>query len=116
MAIHGQIWAPEAALVLGNVTNTTVAQVLGGAVVAKLDVDASQSIAGLVISVEGAPTYDLWELTSLATTDDGASSTRARHRRGSTLVDRCRIPRVGNRSEQLAGLRPHELLALGAPT
>ncbi len=67
MAIHGMIWTPNAGLELGNVTNTVVAQILGGAVVARIDVDSSASADGLLIRVQGAPSSDKWALTSTAT-------------------------------------------------
>lgn len=76
MAIHGQIWAPNAGLELGNVTNTVVAQILGGAVVAKIDVDSSASADGLLIRVQGAPTSDKWALTSTATENGGVTRVR----------------------------------------
>jgi hypothetical protein len=71
MAIRGLVWAPRARIVFGNVTNTVVAQISGGAVVAAAEVQSSGSASGLLISVTGSPASDRWALTSTATTPDG---------------------------------------------
>ncbi len=76
MAIHGLIWAPNTPVELGNVTNTVVAQIIGGAVVSAMHVQASGSADGLLISVQGAPSSDKWALTSTATKDGGTTRVR----------------------------------------
>lgn len=74
MAIHGLIWAPHTLIELGEVTNSVIAQINGGAVIGALDVAASASAIGLLIGVEGTPASDQWGLTSVATTGDGIST------------------------------------------
>jgi hypothetical protein len=55
LVLHGLVWAPRARLTLGEVTNTTAAQLTGGAVVAAIDFGTSASSLGFVIQVEGSP-------------------------------------------------------------
>ncbi|MFZ8996860.1 MAG: hypothetical protein ACO3D0_00665 [Ilumatobacteraceae bacterium] len=55
VVLHGLVWAPRARLTLGEVTNTTAAQLTGGAVVAAIDFGTSASSLGFVIQVEGSP-------------------------------------------------------------
>ncbi|MEY2958347.1 MAG: hypothetical protein RLZZ01_915 [Actinomycetota bacterium] len=55
VVLHGLVWAPLARLTLGEVTNTTAAQLTGGAVVAAIDFGTSASSLGFVIQVEGSP-------------------------------------------------------------
>jgi hypothetical protein len=76
MSIHGMIWAPYSTVELGNVTNSVVAQIIGGAVVAAMHVQSSASADGLLISVQGAPTSDKWALTSTATNSGGTTRVR----------------------------------------
>jgi hypothetical protein len=67
LAIHGVVWAPRSAIEFGLVTNSSVAQLVGGAVVAKLDVSTSASITGFVIEVQGSPQSDKIIFTATAT-------------------------------------------------
>ena len=67
MAIHAYIWAPFGTLGLGEVTQASAAQLLGGAVAAALRADASASAEGFVIQVQGNPQDDRYRLTATAT-------------------------------------------------
>lgn len=55
LVMHGLLWAPRARLTLGLVTNTTAAQLTGGAVFAAIDLGSSASSLGFVVQVEGSP-------------------------------------------------------------
>lgn len=55
IAIHGLLWAPRAMMTFGNVTNDAEGQLLGGAALARIDMQASASASGFVIRVETAP-------------------------------------------------------------
>ncbi len=69
MAIHGQIWAPRARVIFGNVTNDAKGQILGGAVVAGVDAQSSASASGFVIQVAGSPQEALFKLQATAEKD-----------------------------------------------
>ncbi|MAT07192.1 MAG: hypothetical protein CL424_19340 [Acidimicrobiaceae bacterium] len=66
MAIHGQIWAPEAGIAFGEVTNDAKGQLLGGAVVASIDARSSASASGFVIQVAGGPQEARFRLRAVA--------------------------------------------------
>jgi hypothetical protein len=55
LAIHGLLWAPKARLTFGNVTNAANGQLLGGAAVARIDLQASASASAFIIRVESSP-------------------------------------------------------------
>lgn len=67
LAIQGLVWAPNAGLQFGEVTNDTTAAIRGGAVVAKLDAGASASATGFLVEVSEAPASRMLQLTSTAT-------------------------------------------------
>ena len=66
LVMHGLLWAPGARLTLGEVTNSTAAQLTGGAVFAAIDLGTSASSLGFVIQVEGSPVATELRLTSTA--------------------------------------------------
>lgn len=67
LAMHGLIWAPKAQLEFGNVTNSANGQLLGGAVVSRIVLQASASASAFIIRVETSPiAYEL-RLDSTAT-------------------------------------------------
>jgi hypothetical protein len=60
LALHGLVWAPRASMTFGNVTNAANGQILGGAVFARMHLQASASASAFVIRVETAPiAYEL---------------------------------------------------------
>lgn len=69
LALHGQVYAPKANFVFGNVTNTAAAQLLGGAVIGAIEAQASASASGFLIQVQGSPQSDKYRLTARATKD-----------------------------------------------
>jgi hypothetical protein len=75
-AAQGMVWAPRARIELGNVTNRSVVQLHGGAVVAKFHIGANASINSYVIEVPSSPLTQTLMLTSTAT-KDGSTSIRA---------------------------------------
>ena len=75
MALHGMVWAPLARITLDNVANVAEAQLLGGAVVSNILIQASAGATGLVIAVEPGDMTGLLQLDSTATTADGRSTT-----------------------------------------
>lgn len=75
LVMHGLLWAPEARLTLGLVTNSTAAQLTGGAVFAAIDLGSSASSLGFVVQVEGSPAASELMLQSTA------------HLRGKTVVE-----------------------------
>jgi hypothetical protein len=75
MAIHGMVWAPLARITFGEVANIAKAQLLGGAVISNVVVDAAANTEGLVIAVEPGDITGLLQLDSIATTPDGRSTT-----------------------------------------
>jgi Tfp pilus assembly protein PilV len=76
LAIQGLVWAPNAGLQFGEVTNDTSAVLRGGAVLAHLDAGASASATGFLIEIPAATSSRMLELTSTAT-NDGTTSIRA---------------------------------------
>ncbi|MGH9133256.1 MAG: hypothetical protein ACRDZZ_04910, partial [Ilumatobacteraceae bacterium] len=74
LAIHGLAWAPRAAMTFGNVTNAANGQILGGAVFARIHLQASASASAFIIRVETTPIA--YELRVDATaTKNGRSTT-----------------------------------------
>jgi len=55
LALHGLLWAPKAQLEFGNVTNAANGQLLGGAAVGRIVLQASASANAFIIRVEGSP-------------------------------------------------------------
>lgn len=77
VAIHGLLWAPESKAQLGNVTNSAVGQLIGGLVVAHVDVQASASANSFAIGVEGNPVEGYFLMESTATKNGRSTSIRA---------------------------------------
>ena len=75
-ASQGLVWAPKGRIELGNITNSSVVQLHGGAVVAKFHIGANASINGYVIEVPSSPVSQMLMLTSTAT-KSGTTSIRA---------------------------------------
>jgi hypothetical protein len=74
LAIHGLLWAPRAQLTFGNVTNRANGQLLGGAAVSRIVLQASASASSFIIRVESSPIA--YELRIDATaTKNGQSTT-----------------------------------------
>ncbi len=74
LAIHGLIWAPYAQMEFGNVTNSANGQLLGGAALSRIILQASASASSFIIRVESSPiAYEL-RLDSTAT-KNGQSTT-----------------------------------------
>ena len=67
VAIHGLLWAPQAGVSLGNITNAANGQLLGGLVVARLDTQASASASAFLIGIEANPVWAKLLLTSTST-------------------------------------------------
>lgn len=74
LAIHGLLWAPRAQLTFGNVTNRANGQLLGGAALARIALQASASASAFIIRVESSPAAFELRLDSTATLD-GVSTT-----------------------------------------
>jgi hypothetical protein len=74
LALHGLLWAPRAQLEFGNTTNSANGQLLGGAAIARVILQASASASAFIIRVETAPiAYEL-RIDSTAT-KNGQSTT-----------------------------------------
>jgi hypothetical protein len=74
LAIHGLLWAPRAQLEFGNVTNAANGQLLGGAAVSRIVLQASASAQAFVIRVETSP-IDFELRVDATATKDGLSTT-----------------------------------------
>ncbi len=74
LAIHGLLWAPKAQMTFGNVTNRANGQLLGGAAVARIDLQASASASAFIIRVEPSPIQAELRIDSTATLK-GSSTT-----------------------------------------
>ncbi len=74
MVMHGLIWAPEAAITFGNVSNVADGQLLGGAVLSNIVLQSSASAIGFVIAVEPSELSGKIQLDSVAVVD-GVSTT-----------------------------------------
>jgi hypothetical protein len=77
IAIHGLFWAPYAKMSLGNVTNASVGQLIGGLAIAQLDAQASNSASAFSIGIEGNPVETNYLLQSKATKDGQSTTIRA---------------------------------------
>jgi len=67
LAIHGLLWAPLAQLEFGNVTNAANGQLLGGAAVSRIVLQASASASAFIIRVESSPVSFELRIDSIAT-------------------------------------------------
>jgi hypothetical protein len=74
LALHGLLWAPEAQLEFGNVTNAANGQILGGAAIARIVLQASASASSFIIRVESSPVEFELRLDATAT-KNGKSTT-----------------------------------------
>lgn len=74
LALHGLLWAPEAQLEFGNVTNAANGQILGGAAVSRIVLQSSASASAFIIRVESSPIEFELRLDATAT-KNGRSTT-----------------------------------------
>ena len=74
LAIHGLVWAPYAQMEFGNVTNSANGQLLGGAALSRIALQASASASAFVIRVESSP-IDFELMVDSTATKDGVSTT-----------------------------------------
>lgn len=74
LAIHGLVWAPRAQLEFGNVTNAANGQLLGGAALARIVLQASASAQAFTIRVETSPIAFELRIDAVAT-KNGRSTT-----------------------------------------
>jgi hypothetical protein len=74
LAIHGLVWAPLAQMEFGNVTNSANGQLLGGAALARIVLQASASASAFVIRVETSP-IDFEVKVDATATKNGVSTT-----------------------------------------
>ena len=74
LALHGLVWAPYSGLEFGNVTNVANGQILGGAALAKVVLQASASSSNFLIRVESSPADYQLRLSATAT-KNGLSTT-----------------------------------------
>lgn len=77
LAIHGLLWAPRAQLEFGNVTNAANGQLLGGAAVSRIVLQASASVSNFLIRVEPTPASFELRLDSTATLNGQATTMTA---------------------------------------
>ncbi len=77
LAVHGLVWAPYAKLSLGNITNATMGQLIGGLVIGQLETQASNSASEFAIGIESNPIETRLLLESTATKDGQSTSIRA---------------------------------------
>lgn len=77
LAMHGLIWAPKAQLEFGNVTNAANGQLLGGAVVSRIVLQASASVSAFIIRVETTPIAFELRLDSTATLNNQSTTMTA---------------------------------------
>lgn len=77
MAIHGLVWAPEARMTFSNVTNTANGQLLGGAVLSNIQMDASASAVGFIIAVAPSDLTGKLLLDSIAELDGKTTTIRS---------------------------------------
>jgi hypothetical protein len=77
LALHGLLWAPRAQLEFGNVTNAANGQLLGGAAVARIILQASASASAFIIRVETSPIAFELKVDATATKDGQSTTMRA---------------------------------------
>jgi len=94
LALHGLLWAPKAQLEFGNVTNAANGQLLGGAAVARIVLQASASANAFVIRVEGSPIKFELRIDSKATLNGQSTTMTAvvqMDDQGTTAVNSMRV-------------------------
>jgi hypothetical protein len=74
LVAHSMVWAPKAGIVLGNVTNDANGQLLGGVVIARLELQASASAEAFNVRVETTPAKARLLITATASTGSGAAT------------------------------------------
>jgi hypothetical protein len=97
LALHGLLWAPEAKLEFGNVTNSANGQLLGGAAVSRIHLQASASASAFVIRVETSPVAFELRLDSTATLNGQSTTMTAVVQvddQGTTAVNSLRVRRL----------------------
>jgi hypothetical protein len=77
VAVHGLFWAPYSKMSLGNITNASVGQLVGGLAIAQLDTQASNSASEFSIGIETNPAEVRLLLESTATKDERSTTIRA---------------------------------------
>ena len=88
------LWAPLAQLEFGNVTNAANGQLLGGAAVARIVLQASASATAFVIRVESSPIDFELQVDATATKDGVSTTMRAVVQvddQGTTAVNSLRV-------------------------
>jgi len=94
LAIHGLLWAPRAQLEFGNVTNAANGQLLGGAAVAHIILQASASASAFIIRVESSPIDFELKVDATATKQGQSTTMRAVVQvddQGTTAVNSLRV-------------------------
>jgi hypothetical protein len=77
LAIHGLVWAPKAQMEFGNVTNSANGQLLGGAALARIVLQASASASAFVIRVPSSPVAFEVKVDATATKNGVSTTMRA---------------------------------------
>jgi hypothetical protein len=94
LAIHGLLWAPLAKMEFGNVTNSANGQLLGGAALARIVLQASASAQAFIIRVESSPIDFELQLDATATKNGESTTMRAVVQvddQGTTAVNSLRV-------------------------
>jgi len=94
LAIHGLVWAPKAQLEFGNVTNSANGQLLGGAAVSRIVLQASASASAFIIRVETSPIDFELRIDSTATKNGDSTTMTAVVQvddQGTTAVNSLRV-------------------------
>jgi hypothetical protein len=94
LALHGLVWAPRAQLEFGNVTNAANGQLLGGAAIARLVLQASASAQAFIIRVETSPIEFELMIDAVATKNGRSTTMRAVVQvddQGTTAVNSLRV-------------------------
>jgi Tfp pilus assembly protein PilX len=66
MVMHGLIWAPQARVTFSNVANVANGQILGGAVLSNVSLQAAANTVGFIIAVEPSDLHGKLQLDSVA--------------------------------------------------
>jgi hypothetical protein len=94
LAMHGLVWAPYAQMEFGNVTNSANGQLLGGAALSRIVLQASASAQAFIIRVEGSPINFELQLDAVATKNGNSTTMRAIVQvddQGATAVNSLRV-------------------------
>lgn len=94
LALHGLLWAPLAQIEFGNVTNAANGQLLGGAALARMVLEASASASAFVIRIESSPIDFELQVDAVATKQGVSTTMRAIVEvddQGTTAVNSVRI-------------------------